>query len=495
MVIRNTVVMKQFGIIIFTFLSFFNQYVIAQNNDEVNIERKQMAEKMDKQGLLSKSEPEIIKTKQVLKIPETIKHLADRDFTVAHNEPVIEFMVVPIQQRYQINPPSEFLPTIWSNWGQGIFSESTQTYYFSYGNHRLNKAKIYIAAYDTKSKTIQTSPEINEAIGRNLPQGLGDGKIHGWLNFYGDEIFFCTYWGHYPEPLEEHYQLGYDGGHIVSYNVRTKKITDHGIPMQRASWPYHNIDPKRGLLFAVGAFGEFLCYDIDQKKTRYAGFPPNGIQWNKRAMLVDENSGMVYSTNTSKSNNDGNFINYDPISNRFGEMEIVEPSHRESGTKYQMRAHTKKKSKDGWFIGVSTQDASSAGGQLFKFYPEKKQIENLELCWPGELRYTTSLALGPNEKYLYYLPGAHGVSHLEGSPVVQYNVLTGERKVLAFLFPYLYQKYGYVPGGSFSIDIDSQGKRLFICMNGEFTDYKTVDHDIFGDPSVLVIHIPEEERK
>lgn len=480
----------------FIFISL-KQPALSQNSNEFDLERKGMVEKMDKKGLRFLDQAVIEKSNKFLTVPQSIKHLRNQ-FTVAETAPVIEFVIIPNQERYQPNPQKEFHHTVWSNWGQGNFSEMTQTYYAAFGNNRFHEARLYLIEYDSEIKTISLSPEINKIMGRELPNGFGDGKIHGWLDFYnGTDLYFCTYWAHYPTPLEEHFQTGYDAGHIMSYNIITKKFTDFGVPMPRVTWPYHRMDTKRGLMFAVGYSREFLCYDIKKQKVRFAGFPPDSIMWNNRTMLINERTGLVYSTNTSELDKEVHFIQYNPVTNRFHQMKSTVPPNDENGVKGPMRAHTKNISKEGWFICVTKHGSieEQPGGQLFKLYPDEDRIENMKLCWPGIQRYTTSLALSPDEKYLYYLPGAHGRSHYEGCPVVQYNVQTGERKVLAFLFPYFYNKYGYIPGGTFSVNLDKAGKRLFVCLNGQFYDYKKVKHDIFGDPSILVIHIPESERK
>jgi len=103
--------------------------------------------------------------------------------------------------------------------------------------------------------------------------------------------------------------------------------------------------------------------------------------------------------------------------------------------------------------------------------------------------------LSPDEKYLYYIPAAHGKSHLEGTPVVQFNIKTGTRKVLAFLFPYFHNKYGYIPSGTFCLKLDEKGEKLFALFNGAFAEYDTASGDVFGDPSVIVIDIPASERQ
>jgi len=72
----------------------------------------------------------------------------------------------------------------------------------------------------------------------------------------------------------------------------------------------------------------------------------------------------------------------------------------------------------------------------------------------------------PTGKYLYYVPGAHGGAVKDGTPVVQYDVKTGKRKVLAFLYDYYWKKYAYAPDGIFCVVLDQKGERLFIGWDG-----------------------------
>ena len=80
--------------------------------------------------------------------------------------------------------------------------------------------------------------------------------------------------------------------------------------------------------------------------------------------------------------------------------------------------------------------------------------------------------------------------------MVQYDTVTGTQKVLAFTFPYYFEKYGYTPGGTFSIKLDDTGERLFVLWNGAFVEHEEGEAkgDVFGQCSVMLIHIPESER-
>ena len=96
--------------------------------------------------------------------------------------------------------------------------------------------------------------------------------------------------------------------------------------------------------------------------------------------------------------------------------------------------------------------------------------------------------IGPNGRYLYYVPGAHGGGFKDGSPVVQYDLKTRTRKVLAFLHPFYESKYGFIPKGTYSTEISEEGDKLFITWN---TSRGVRAWDCCG---LTVLHIPESER-
>jgi hypothetical protein len=74
--------------------------------------------------------------------------------------------------------------------------------------------------------------------------------------------------------------------------------------------------------------------------------------------------------------------------------------------------------------------------------------------------YTTSIDLDPaTERYLYYVSGAHGGAYSDGSPLVQYDLKTKLRKVIAFLRPFYHKRYGFVPCGT---AVSPKGDKVYI---------------------------------
>jgi hypothetical protein len=461
--------------------------------------RKEIAERLDKEKLLASFKIVEDKSENMLQAPENIRPFVGKDIVMAKVPPAVEFAVVPAKPLFFAEPPAGNHVGPWSNWSQAVFHAKTGKFYSSVGDHGAYDAHTYIVEYDPASKTVRCLPEINHVLGRTADQ-FGEGKIHGWLDFYpqgSSNLWFCTYWAKYPEPEERDYATGYDGGHIMSLNVETGDIVDYGVPIKRASYPYHRVDTRRGIMYAVGMFGEFLAWDINAQKTLWAGYLPEGLTWWNRAIMIDEETGFAYTTNMEKGDTAQHFIKYDPAKNRIFKLAAQTPMQPAFGPKLparrsEMRAQTSRRGPDGLFWGVSRD------GELFTFDPVKEEVVDKGVNWPGEEKYTTSMARSPKGRYVYYLPGAHGESWSDGSPVIQYDTVTGTKKVLAFLHPYFYKKYGYTMGGTFSISLDTEGARLFVLMNGGFVDLeemaKTPDSGIFGHCSALLIHIPESER-
>jgi hypothetical protein len=450
--------------------------------------RKAVAERLDRHGLLYSSRVVTDSDPGMLIPPEGLTLSPREGFTIASTPPTVEFAIVPVKPKFFAGRG------IWANWAQSNYDSGSGKFYGAVGDDGTYGAHIYLVEYDTHAKKIRCLPEINRILGREEHQ-FSDGKIHGWLDFYKSNnlprphIWFCTYWTEYPEPRREDFATGYRGGHIVSCDPSTDEFVDYGVPVVRASWPYHRIDLQRGILYAVGMFGEFLSWDINQQRTRWAGYLPEGMRWWVRAILIDRESGMVYTSNDAPADTLKHLIRYDPEQNRFFKLKAHVPPNAITGTYDHMRAQTRDRGPDGLYYAVTY------SGEMFTFNPQTEEVADKGLNWTGEERYTASMDRSPGGRYVYYLPGAHGLGYADGSPIVQYDTRTGRKKVIAFLFPYYFRKYGYIPGGSFSIKLDNKGEKLFIVWNGAFAEPDARNKlQAFGHCSVMVVTIPESER-
>jgi len=429
----------------------------------------------------------------MLKPPASVAALCGDKYVVARKAPEVEFGVIPATPRFFPEPRDDHHRAMWANWGQAAYYPPNGTFYASLGDNGSYDAHLYIVEYDPAARCISVSPEINKILGR-ADDVFGEGKIHGHIDFMdGPNLWFCTYWSKYPEPHPEDWATGYLGGHIMSYNVETHEYVDYGVPMPGASWPSGRVDTQRRMLYAAGYYCEFLAWDIDARRPIYAGQLPEGMVWSNRVMLIDDVTGMLYTSNQHESDPNNNLIKYDPKRNRFTLLDAPMPPDElsEEGGVAPMRASTSKRGEDGLFYGVTSR------GQMFTFDPETEEIVDRGYSWPGEERYTTSLQRSPGGRYLYFAPGAHGGGYRDGSALVQYDIETGTRKVLAFLAPYYMEKYGYTPSGAFSIKLDDAGERVFICWNGGFSAraFDEKPRSVFHNNSIMLVHIPESERR
>lgn len=462
---------------------------------EATAKQKAMAERLDTHGLLFTGKVVVDRSRRMLRPPATVAEHAGRKFTVAKTAPRVEFGVIPATPRFFRDPVDEHHRSMWANWGQAAYYAPKDTFYCSIGDNGSYNAHLYIVEYDPARRAMRMSPEINKVLGR-APSVFGEGKIHGNLDFVdGPTLWFCTYWSKYPEPKPADWDTGYLGGHIMTYNVESQEYVDYGVPMPGASWPSSRVDPKRRMLYAAGYYQEFLAWDMDARRPVYAGQLPDGMRWSNRVMLIDDVTGRLYTSNGHTDDPKHNLIRYDPKTNRFTLLDAPMPADEvgEDHGVTVMRASTPKRGPDGLFYGITS------NGQLFSFDPDSEEVTDRGYGWPGQERYTTSMARSPGGRYVYYCPGAHGHGCRDGSPVVQYDTVTGARKVLAFLDPFYRKKYGYTPSGTFSIRLDDRGERLFICWNGGFFDEEMVVGEkrvsLFVHNAVMLVHIPKSERR
>lgn len=426
-----------------------------------------------------------------LEIPE--RYRQNPDFTLAAAPPVVHFSIM---RGYE----PEFFPAgqdegLWSIWGQSVYAPQTGCFYTGVGDHRVRRANCFLVEFNPSTRTHRVVLDVNAFLGRAYDM-TRDGKIHGWLRVddQGD-LYFATYNARWPRMLEEDFESGYDGGHLVRYNVVTGEAEDLGCPLLRRSWPFHNMDVQRGLFYGVGLESEFLAYDLNERRMLFGGYCPPGMSWENRCLLVDEPTGRVYSTNLRASKLNAGFVEFDPATGQFRSLNSKAPDYPLSreGVEIQprvndnVRCHTDRRSADGSYYCMTY------SGSLFKFWPDEDRVEFLTMNWDNG-RYCASVTLSSSGRYLYYSPGSHGEASLDQVPIVQYDTRTGQKKVLAFLGPHYREKYNYTLGGTFSIHLLPGDDTLFIAWNGRFETDMRGGYDGFGHPSYMLLEIPEGER-
>jgi sugar lactone lactonase YvrE len=266
------------------------------------------------------------------------------------------------------------------------------------------------------------------------------------------------------------------GGQLYRYDPRTGEASlVVNLPSARATaTSLLDRDRNRWWCNLEGGSNALWAVDLSTMQTLYEA-PAGSMAFNRNFALARD--GSVY------FNGQGGIWKCDAAKQEIVPTRSVLPG---AG----MRATTRE-SHDGWIYGVTMRP-----GRLFRYSPEQ---DKLEMLGPDFLvgDYTAVCVLSPDERFLYYLPGAHGSAFRIGTPVVQYDIAQGRRKVLAFLQPALEAAFGYVPAGTYGVKLSADGGTLYVNFNGHAADAVRPEEMRpigFGLTAFAAIHIPEGER-
>lgn len=97
------------------------------------------------------------------------------------------------------------------------------------------------------------------------------------------------------------------------------------------------------------------------------------------------------------------------------------------------------------------------------------------------------------------MPGSHGGAEVDGSPLVQYDLKTGKRKVICFLADYCRKWFGFIPQGSYCSAVSGDGSQVMIIWMG---NRGATDEEIaakkkikFNTCALTIVNVPESERR
>jgi hypothetical protein len=384
--------------------------------------------------------------------------------TVAKEAPTIDFALFPGQD-YPGKP--------WSAWGESIVAGGK--YYASIGDHLAPAGNAFVFEYDPNTKQFRKLLDLKELL--KLPDGhYAPGKIHTRLEMGSDGWLYCaTHRGSTRVTTDEFHYLG---DWIVRCHPETgnAEVVAHA-PVPKHCIPNGALDPARLIFYggttpgasSDGDEGMFFAYDVRAKKLLYAG--PNGPS---RSMIVATSTGRVYFT---PGTSDTPLYRFDPTAS-------AAPAALDKTI--GIRAATRESS-DGKVYTVS----SGQGGReatMYAFDTKTEEVTKLGPAAIGRQSYIASLSADGNGRFVYYVPGAHGGSDQDGSPLVQFDTRTNKKKVLAFLHPYFANKYGFTPKGTYSVAADPGGERVFITWN------VSRGGRAWDCCALTVVHVPESER-
>jgi hypothetical protein len=385
------------------------------------------------------------------------------DVPTAKTAPTVDFAFIPGQD-YPGKP--------WSAWGDSLAVNGK--YYTAVGDH-LAPGNAFVYEYDPATKQFRLLADVKKLL--QLPEGrYTPGKIHSRLDLGSDGWLYCsTHRGSTRITTDENH---YKGDWIIRCHPADGKseIVAHA-PVPKHCIPCSTLDPERLIFYGGTAPGsdsdvqdiQFFAYDIRTRKVLYAG--PDGPA---RYMIFAPSTGRVYFT----GNKSGDLLRWDP--------EQGGAPARIAGT-IGIRAASDE-TREGMVYTVS-EGKDGAPPILYAFNTRTEKVEELGTASVGSQGYITSLDVDSTGRYLYYVPGAHGSSDRDGGAVVQFDVKTRTRKVLAFLSPFFAKKYGSTLKGTYSTALDPAGDKLYITWNN------SRGTKAWDSVAITVIHIPESERK
>jgi hypothetical protein len=337
------------------------------------------------------------------------------------------------------------------------------------GDHKSPRGTAQVYAYDAATRRLRLLVDLQqflESSGARPPDmNYTPGKIHGRLDLGRDGwLYYSTHRG---SPTTTTDQFGYRGDWIFRTHPQTGQTEIvAAYPVPRHSIPASVLDPARMIFYGGTAFGKdapsqaimFLAYDLQNRKVLKA--EAGGFD---RYVIFSRSTGRLYW--------DGQ--KYDPATHTLSPCPAA--PHVRSATQ---------ETPQGIVYGTSHTNAD-----LWAFNVRTETLTPLGSGAVGKQEYTTTMDADPTGRCLYYVPGAHGGTAQDGTPVVQFDVKTRKRKVIAFLHPFYAETYGYLPDGTFSTALDPQGDKLYITWNGMRKGSRGWDCC-----ALTVVHLPASER-
>lgn len=378
---------------------------------------------------------------------------------VAAAPPTVDFLYYPGQD----HPGRP-----WSVWGDGCAAGTK--YYSAIGDHHSPKGTAQVYEYDSASKQLRQLVDLRtflEASGAVAPEvNYLPAKIHSRLDLGSDGwLYYATHRG---SPRTTNDAHRYRGDWIFRTHPASGKTEIVAAqPVPKHSIPASVLDPERMRFYGGTAAGsdapsqavQFLAYDVRNRRVLLTA--DDGP---KRCAIFARSTGCVYW--------DGK--KYDPQANRITACPAA-PDVRSATAE----------TPQGVVYGTSERSAD-----LWAFDVKSEMLTRLGPGAVAKAEYTVSMDADPTGRYLYYIPGAHGGGPLDGTPVVQYDVRARRRKVIAFLHPFYFDRYGYQLEGTFSSALDPTGEILYVTWNGQ----RRGTGRGWESCALTAIHIPASER-
>ncbi|QDU30512.1 hypothetical protein ETAA8_56570 [Anatilimnocola aggregata] len=427
----------------------------------------------------------VVEDKSFLDVPEKVAELAAQagsaKFVMAKTPPRVE---IALHEQLGTEAATRRL---WSSWGDIGIAKDGNVYVAigDHGNDVGGDARCFIYRWDPKVSQLTQIVDMNQVIPPKMGQPAWS-KVHAKVDEGPDGMiyFSCTLNDGNRAKLPTHgFHDGLPGGQVYRWDPKTGKTSVFASLPPRRCTATSILDQERNLWWCNLESGEgnaLWCLDMKTGKPVYQG-EDKSVGFNRNFALG--NDGTIY-FNGELNGEDA------PIMRLNLADKVIHKTNSVFKGSPGMRCTTRE-TKDHQIYGITYKNT-----QLFRYDTRKDELEMLGSDWLAG-SYVAVCELSPDEKYMYYLPGAHGKAWLDGTPVIQYEIATRTQKVIAFLAPTLNKELEYVPGGTYGIKLSPDGSVLYVNFNGHPADrlrpakMKPIG---FGLTSFAAIHIPASER-
>lgn len=223
-----------------------------------------------------------------------------------------------VEKQPQSTPDAKIIATVYNSGFEhahdtynGISTASDGKIYYVLCSQLMDVAgQMY--SFDPKSGTIDHLGDLTEICGEKDMKVVAQGKSHvNFVEMQG-KLYFATHLGYYSiingmektgVPTGDY--NAYRGGHLLSYDMKTRKFEDLGIGPNKEGIITMNMDPVRGIIYGLSwPTGIFFRYDVATKKMDDLG-PVTGkgedgmgedFRVVCRSLAINPDDGAVYMT-------------------------------------------------------------------------------------------------------------------------------------------------------------------------------------------------------
>jgi len=288
----------------------------------------------------------------------------------------------------------------WSQWGQGLVLPDGR-FLSATGDHLGADGNSYLYEFDPAAGQLTLVTDVL-SLADHQPGAWGHGKIHAPLvaGPCGD-VYAATYWGTRQDLT---YGDGYEGDLLLRLDPAARTTTVVGVPAPAHGVPSMAASATTLFMEAPAPASEpdagtFVAYDLASGTSTVVDEAADHVGF--RAIGVDA-AGRALFTKPA-----GQLTRFDPSTGAAEQLSDPLPGSF-------LRAATTP-APDGTIFGV-TQDPAH-----FIAIRSDDSIDDLGPA-PG---YVTSLALTPDGRTAYFVPGAHGDGWTQGTPVMALDTATG----------------------------------------------------------------------